>query len=105
MGTPPESQWLEGGEEHVVDSILDHRWQRVHRGHETVPEKKFLVRWKGHGPAEDTWVWEENLNIGGTLKHWRDYVALYPDPEPPKGWGTVRAALSQLAAYAEVEMG
>ena len=31
MGTPPESRWLEGGEEYVVHAILDHRWQRVPR--------------------------------------------------------------------------
>ena len=99
MGTPPDSQWLEGGEAFEVHSILDHRISRVRRGMHTVSEKQFLVRWVGYGPAEDRWVREENLNKGGPLHHWVEYMERFPDAFLSKVWATVQVATVGAAEH------
>ncbi len=69
----PPSQFVEGQEEHVVERVLGHRWQKKRRGNKTVVEKEYLLRWAGYGPAYDQWVAERNINVGGVNAAWRQY--------------------------------
>lgn len=45
------------GVEYEVESILQRRWYLS-------GEKEFKVRWRGYGPAEDSWVAEADLQKG-----------------------------------------
>ena len=56
---------IDGHEEWEVKAILSHKDTK--RGH------KYLVRWKGYSPAEDTWEPSENLSNAAELL--QDYLA------------------------------
>ena len=51
---PPVTILMDGGEEHEVERVLDHR-------QESKRSKSYLVRWTGYGPEHDTWEPETAL--------------------------------------------
>ena len=77
----------DGYEEYVIDHIVDAR--RAGRGH------RYLVRWKGYGPEDDTWLPGKELRDCEALDRWeaenggRDIAMLYDccyfdfTPAPP----------------------
>ncbi|EDR06477.1 uncharacterized protein LACBIDRAFT_300200 [Laccaria bicolor S238N-H82] len=54
--------------EYKVESILGHRFV----GKKKANRRMFLVRWKGYGPADDSWVSEYDLRNSAQLK--RSYL-------------------------------
>ena len=68
---PPPTTIVEGQEEHEVERILAHRWMYSKRSKKK--ELHWLIRWKGYGPHEDTWLSERNINTGGTNSIWKKY--------------------------------
>ena len=65
----------------------------------TVSEKQFMVRWLGYGPAGGRWVREENLNKGGALRHWTDYIEKFHEATLSRVWATVQIATEQQVMY------
>ena len=50
---PPVTILMDGGQEHEVELILDHKAKNR--------SKSYLVRWTGYGPEHDTWEPEASL--------------------------------------------
>ena len=50
-----------------VEQILEQR-----KSAEDGEKSEFKIRWKGHGPAEDTWEPEDNLECPGLLQGFWD---------------------------------
>lgn len=49
-------------DEFEVEKLLKHRKYKN--------RMKFLIRWKGYGAANDSWVWRENLNCPAILDNY-----------------------------------
>lgn len=64
----PSTRDLKASEEYEVEAILGHRLV----GKKRANCRMFLVRWKGYGPADDTWVTEYNLRNAAQLR--RSYL-------------------------------
>lgn len=78
--TPPPPVETEEGEEYEVDEVIDSRW--------TGRPKRFeyLIKWKGYGPADNTW--EPLSNVEGSKEAIADFhshhpTAAHPDHPPP----------------------
>ena len=63
----PPTRDLKASEEYKVEAILGHRLV----GRKKANRQMFLVRWKGYGPADDSWITEYDLRNAAQLK--RDY--------------------------------
>src|SRR6201999_2701125 len=76
-GTHPEPPpvEVEGELEYEVDSILDSKIDRRVKG-----GIRYLVRWKGYGPGDDTW--EPMANLNNSQDAIADFHRLHP--EAPK---------------------
>jgi Chromo (CHRromatin Organisation MOdifier) domain len=59
---PPPLKFADGSEEYFIDSILDER--KIGRG------RRYLVRWKGYGVEDDSWVAGAELKGTDALKDW-----------------------------------
>ena len=64
----PSTRDLKASEEYEVEAILGHRLV----GKKRANRRMFLVRWKGYGPADDTWVTEYDLRNAAQLR--RSYL-------------------------------
>eukprot|EP00877_Chromochloris_zofingiensis_P011940 jgi/Chrzof1/69/Cz01g02140.t1 len=54
---PPPPEVVDGADEYEVEKILGHKEVKVGRG----KVRKYLVKWHGYGPEENTWEPERNL--------------------------------------------
>ncbi|KXN82714.1 hypothetical protein AN958_02235, partial [Leucoagaricus sp. SymC.cos] len=50
---------VDGFEEYKVKKIIKHR--------RTLQGMKYLIRWKGYSPSDNTWEWEDDLKYSGEL--------------------------------------
>ena len=64
----PSTRDLKATEEYEVEAILGHRMT----GKKKANRRMFLVRWKGYGPADDSWVTDYDLRNAAQLK--RSYL-------------------------------
>ena len=64
----PSTRELRASEEYEVEAILGHRLVGKRRAN----RRMFLIRWKGYGPADDSWVSEYDLRNSAQLK--RNYL-------------------------------
>lgn len=69
--TPPDPVSVDGDIEYEVQEVLNSR--RTGRGHKL----QYLVRWKGYGPDEDSWVNASDMEHAPTKV--RAYYRKYPD--------------------------
>ena len=60
----PPTRDLKATEEYEVEAILGHRMT----GKRKANRRMFLVRWKGYGPADDSWVTDYDLRNAAQLK-------------------------------------
>jgi Chromo (CHRromatin Organisation MOdifier) domain len=59
---PPPVRFPDGSEEYVLERILDAK--KIGRGH------RYLVRWKGYGQEDDSWVSGAELKGTHVLDDW-----------------------------------
>ena len=63
---PPPPVRINQNEEYEVEEILDAKWNS------RTKRLRFLVRWKGYGPTEDSWETENDLeNAKEALKDYK----------------------------------
>ncbi|KXN85281.1 Chromodomain Y-like protein 2, partial [Leucoagaricus sp. SymC.cos] len=55
----PPPNLMDGFEEYEVEKIIKHK--RTPQG------MKYLIRWKGYSPSDDTWKWEDDLEYSEEL--------------------------------------
>ncbi|KXN87136.1 hypothetical protein AN958_09159, partial [Leucoagaricus sp. SymC.cos] len=51
----------------LVDSFEKHKVENIIKHKRTTQGMKYLIRWKGYSPSDDTWEWEDNLEYSGEL--------------------------------------
>ena len=63
----PPPLLIDGEEEYEIDRIVQERVSGRGRSR----RREFLVRWKGYGPEEDTWLAETDFaNAQDVLRQW-----------------------------------
>lgn len=60
----PSTRDLKASEEYEVEAILGHRMT----GKKKANHRMFLVRWKGYGPADDSWISKYDLRNASQLR-------------------------------------
>ncbi|KXN82050.1 hypothetical protein AN958_03268 [Leucoagaricus sp. SymC.cos] len=55
----PPPDLIDGFKEYKVEKIIKHKG--------TPQGMKYLIRWKGYSPSDDTWEWEDDLEYSGEL--------------------------------------
>ncbi|KXN92846.1 hypothetical protein AN958_06843 [Leucoagaricus sp. SymC.cos] len=50
-----------------MDSFKEYKVEKIIKHKGTPQGMKYLIRWKGYFPSDDTWEWEDNLEYSGEL--------------------------------------
>jgi hypothetical protein len=58
---PPPPEIIDGEEEYIVEKILNSRFFRGHL--------QFLIKWKGYGYEENSWVGESEVHADRLIQH------------------------------------
>jgi len=63
---PPPTVTVEGQEEYVVDTVLQHEVRKCGKGR---TKTYYLIKWQGYGPEYNTWEPEDNLTSDGKFEN------------------------------------
>ncbi|KXN82721.1 hypothetical protein AN958_02234 [Leucoagaricus sp. SymC.cos] len=50
-----------------MDSFKEYEVEKIIKYKRTPQGIKYLIRWKGYSPSDDTWKWEDDLKYSGEL--------------------------------------
>ncbi|KXN90899.1 Chromodomain Y-like protein 2 [Leucoagaricus sp. SymC.cos] len=67
----------------LVDGFKEYKVEKIIKHKLTNQGMKYLIRWKGYSPSDDTWKWEDNLKYSEELL--RKYKATNKLPQDNAG--------------------